>query len=616
MSNKYVKRKEGLLEPLKGDKIPKRFVFFDTETTVPLKDNDIREFRLRIGVAIFIELNNDLTLKQRVVYRFKTALEFVDIIQYHNRAKQMLYIFAHNIGFDVRVLDLPELFNSLGFESEPPIINQMAFIWRVKSAKGSYMFLDTANLGVRSVASLGKDLGLAKLDIELDTDNLESLYIYCERDVDILVLFVTEYLKYIDVNGLGSFKVTLASQALTAYRTRFMGTQPHIHNDKQALELERNAYHGGRVECFRIGKQTKQNWFYLDVNSMYPYAMCGDDLPVRYLGFSEQPRMKEFRLRMKKYYLIANVLLNTDEPIYPIISNNKLIFPIGRFRATLNHHELEYALTNNHIIKVYSSAQYAKGELFESYVNFFYEEKKKHTKEGNKTQKTIAKLYLNSLYGKFGQSEPHREPYDDTEFKGVMRETSYNVDDDLHLQFIYWYGKIYKEYRQGETSFSCPYIASAVTSKARMLLWMYIKHANKANVIYCDTDSLIVNARGYRNLLQYVSQDRLGSLKLESQSKCFELYGCKDYIFGEDTKHKGIPTKAEKINKEQWEYLEFEGFIKWMNRGAKGSPKGQFKLKQRRSKYNKGIVNADNSVYPYSLNTGENFGLVVYSSQG
>lgn len=607
---KRQKRQEGALQPLKGDRLPKAFICFDTETSVPLKTNDIREFRLKLGVAIYIKLNDDLSIKQKVVYRFKSAQEFVEILQYHNRQKQLLYVFAHNIGFDVRVLDLPELFNSLGFTSEPPIINQMAFIWRVKSAKGNYLFLDTANLGVHSVASLGNDIGIQKLSIELDTNDEDSLYAYCERDTDILVIFVCEYLKYIDLNGLGSFKVTLASQSLTAFRTRFMTTAPHIHNHLSAINLERKAYHGGRVECFRIGEQSKQNWYYLDVNSMYPYAMCGDDLPIMFLGYSENPRMKEFKLRMSRYYVIADVLLDTDENLYPIIQDNKLIFPIGRFRAALNHPELEYALDHGHIKRVYASSQYAKGSLFDSYVNFFYEEKRLHTLSGNKTQKTIAKRYLNSLYGKFGQSEPHRESYDKTDFKGVMRETSFDKESDLHMQFIYWYGEIFKEYKQGETSFSCPYLASAVTAKARMLLWLYIKQAGKENVVYCDTDSLIVNSRGYRNLLPNISQDRLGSLKIEAQSKHFELYGAKDYIFDDNVRHKGIPSKAEKISKDAWEYLEFEGFIRWMNRGAKGAPKGQFKTKTRRTTYNKGVINENNSISPYTLDSGERFDIV------
>lgn len=608
---KFTKRMEGELPPLKGSKIPKRFIFFDTETTVPLKTNDIREFKLILGVAIFIELDSNLNIRQKVVYQFKTIEEFIGIIQYHNRSKQMLHLFAHNIGFDIRVLHLPEEFNLIGYESEPPIINQMAFIWRVKSDRGTYLFLDTANLGVRSVGQLGQDLGFPKQDIDLTTANQEQLFEYCQQDVEILVKFVLEYIRYIDHNGLGSFKVTLASQALTAFRTRFMTTAPVIHNDQNAINLERKAYHGGRVECFRIGKQDRRNWFYVDVNSMYPAAMMGSDLPIQFLGYSESPRMKEFRIRMKNYYVIADVLIDTTEPVYPYMTKDKLLFPIGRFRTTLNHPELEYALKAGHILKVYASAQYKMGSLFESYVNFFYDEKTKHTKEGNKTQKTISKLYLNSLYGKFGQSEPHREEYCTTEFKGVYRESTSNVDTGEHYQYIAWYGKIYKEYKQGETTFSCPYIASAITAKARMLLWLYIKQAGRSNVAYCDTDSLVISAKGFRRLLPYVGQDRLGALKLEAQSKHYQLFGNKDYIFGEDTKHKGIPPKALKINQEQWEYLEFEGMLSWLNRGATGNPKGQFKLKQRRTEYNKGWKDADNIIHPFKLNIGESFDLVV-----
>jgi len=607
---KREKRQEGYLQPLKGDKIPKRFIFFDTETTVPLKENDIRDFKLILGVAIFVELNNDLSIKQKVIYKFRTAQEFIDLIIYHNRTKQMLHIFAHNIGFDIRVLDLPLLFNSIGFESEPPIINQMAFIWRVKSNAGTFLFLDTANLGVRSVQSLGFDMGYEKKTIDFTTADIDELFEYCTVDVDILRKFVIEYIKYIDDNNLGSFKVTLASQALTAYRTRFMTTAPYIHNNNLALKLERKAYHGGRVECFRLGKQAKKNWYYLDVNSMYPYSMMGDDLPIMFLGYSELPRYKEFMIRLKQYYVIADVLIDTDEPVYPYTPKDKLLFPIGKFRTVLNHPELVYAHEHGHIKKVYASAQYKKGSLFEPYVNFFYSEKVKHTQEGNKTQKTIAKLYLNALYGKFGQSEPHREFYTETEFKGVYREPCFDVENSLHFQFISWYGKVYKEYKDGETSFSCPYLASAITSKARMLLWMYIKQASTENVIYCDTDSLIVNARGYRRLLPNVSKNRLGSLKLETQSKHFHLFGNKDYIFDEDVKHKGIPTKAKKIADEKWEYLEFQGMINWLNNGAQGAPKGQFKTKRRIGEYNKGIVLDDGTVIPFKLDIGEHFAIV------
>lgn len=610
---KYNKRTEGAMSPLKGDRMPKRFIFLDTETKVPLKSNDIREFTLILGIATFIELDNNLNIKQKVVHKFKSTLEFIDIIKYHNRERNMLYIFAHNIGFDVRVLDLPSEFNNIGWTSEPPIINQMVFIWRVKSDNGTYLFLDTANLGVRSVATLGEDMGYPKLDIDFTKCTEDELFHYCEIDVEILVKFVIQYLKYIDENGLGSFKTTLASQALAAFRTKFMYNPPHIHNCQPAIKLERLAYHGGRVECFALGKQPRRNWYYLDVNSMYPFSMKGSDLPTQFLGYSENVRPKEFAIRLKHCYVIADVLINTDEPVYPLLKKDKLIFPIGHFRTQLCHPELIYAQEHGHIVKIYSSAQYKMGSVFDEYVDFFYSDKNKYKENGNTTYYTISKLFLNTGYGKLGQTEPHREPFGTTKFTGVYREPSYDLENNRHLQYISWYGTVYKEYREGETSFSCPYLAAAITAKSRMLLWMYIKQAGRVNVKYGDTDSLTVNARGYRRLLPDISKSRLGALKLEAQSQHFELWGNKDYIFNEIVRHKGLPSKAEKISKEKWEYLEFEGFIRWMNRGAKGAPHGEFKTKRRIVEYNKGVVNGDNTVSPFTLDEGECFAIVPYS---
>jgi hypothetical protein len=334
---------------------------------------------------------------------------------------------------------------------------------------------------------------------------------------------------------------------------------------------------------------------------MYPYAMMGDDLPIRYITTSHRATIPVLKLRMSKYYVIADVTVKTFEPVYPLIRDNKLIFPIGEFRTTLSHPELEYAIEHNQIKTVHTSVQYERGCLFDAYVNFFYDEKVKYKQAKDTTHGTIAKLFLNSLYGKFGQQQPHRELVKQVDFNGVTRMPMFNAKLQLNFQEINWYGDIYNEFRSGETAFSCAYIASAITAKARMLLWMYIKHAGKENVLYVDTDSLIVTARGSRRLSIYRHETRLGSLKLEAQSQRFIIQGNKDYSFGDQVKHKGVPGKAVKIDAITWEYLEFEGFIRWMNRGAKDAPKGAFKTKTRKSVYNKGIINDDKTVSPFVI---------------
>jgi hypothetical protein len=605
VANKKYPRKEGYLPRLKSSNMPRKMLFFDTETNSKPNEKGIVDFELKLGVAIYIELNSDNTLKKRRIHRFRTREEFINLLIKYTRKGTLLYLFAHNIGFDVRVLHLPEIFTNLNYEHEPPIINAMAFLWRVKTPNGNMQFLDTANYGVLSVSQLGNDLNFDKMDIDLETNNIEELFIYCQRDVEIIERFMLQYISFLIDNQLGSFKSTLASQSLSTYRTRFMPKPPYIHLHKQSLYLEREGYHGGRVECYHIGRLPKDNYYYVDVNSMYPYAMKSNNLPIQWKGYSENVPLDYLNARLKRYYVLADCEVLTDEPVYSVFNDNKLIFPIGRFRTILHHEELEYAHSKHHIKTIYRCSVFERGRIFDDYVNFFYTQKRTYTMDGNKSYRYISKLFLNSLYGKWGQLQAHRKHIGQTDKTIVWRIPCLNKETGQRSVEIAWNGNIFKEYKEGETLFSLPALAGAVTANARMLLWKYIKQAGRNNVFYVDTDSLIVNSNGYNRLNRFIQPNELGMLDLEDSGTHLVIHGNKDYEFSDKVKQKGVPKHAIKIEDNKWEYLQFQGFLTWLNEGAKGNPIGVMKTKSRKSEYNKGIVTDTGKVIPFVL--GLNF---------
>jgi hypothetical protein len=304
---------------------------------------------------------------------------------------------------------------------------------------------------------------------------------------------------------------------------------------------------------------------------------------------------------MNLYYCIAECEIETDEPVYPIMANNKLIFPTGRFTAILFHPELRYALEHSHIRAVKRCAVYENGYPFNGYVDFFYTAKATYSQQGNASYRYISKLFLNSLYGKFGQLRPVRQLIGESSYVGVTRLPLIDIEKNLHYQEINWYGKVYKEYKEGETAISNPSLAGAITAKGRIHLWELIKQAGRENVYYVDTDALIVNRKGYDNLQSLQSNTKMGYLKLENTCHNLHIYGNKDYIEGYAPKRKGINKTAQVISKAKWEYLQFEGFLSWLNRGATGSPIGTYTTKQRRTPYNKGIVGDNGMVTPFLL---------------
>lgn len=596
------RRMSGELSELKSHVTPNKIIFYDTETYVIEKGNKSVEFPFRLGIAIIVTYDPNGKVKSEESIRFNSPQDFITLLEDNARAKQKVYVMAHNNGFDIRVLQLPKLFHELGYTSEPPIINDRVFIWSVSIKNCTFEFLDTANFGVSSVYELGKTLGYEKGEVDFQTEDDDLLAEYCKRDVEIIQKFVSNYIEFIVTHNLGSFKSTLAGQSLTAFRTSFMVKKPFIHNYTVALELERQSYHGGRVECFHIGKLPKQMYYGLDVNSMYPAVMTQFKLAGNLKSILDKNKIEFLYAQMLNNYLIIDCLIQTDKPIFSYLQGTKLLFPIGTYRAVLHHSEIEYAIKYNLIKELYLTLVYEKHSYFNSYIEFFNSVKIQSEQQGNKVWRMIAKLFMNSLYGKFGQLAPNRQKIGTINDKSVWRLPVIDVDTGEHYQEISWYGDIYREQREGETVFSIPAIAGGITANARMMLYKYMEIAGLENVFYVDTDSLIVNQDGYDKLKDFIDPTRLGFLKLEKQGEEVTIYGCKDYVFGSEIKTKGVPRKATIIEQGKWEYLQFQGFLTWLNNGAIETPYAESRIKRRVSQYNKGIVLETGRVIPIVIN--------------
>lgn len=620
MGRRYT-RLEGELKALKTQSSPKYLVFYDTETYFIENRYGKITFPFKMGIATFIKLDRDGNIKKREQIDIINGSQFIEWIYSKLPKKSKVYVFAHNQGFDLRVLDIFSIVDKLGFKSKPPIINDMVFLWDIRKESRTITFIDTANLGVRSVEKLGLDMGFDKLTIDFDKASDEELRTYCIRDVDILEKFVLEYIHIIKSNDLGSFKVTIASQALTTFRTKFYDETIHINNSYGVIKLERDSYYGGRTECFYIGSPAKSNYYYVDVNSMYPYAMSNHDLPIKCIRYIHYPNMSDLTNLIEDYYIIADVTLDTNTNAYPyrykpsnkdynalnlddieqydLGKTPKLLFPIGKFRTTLHHNELLLALSDGDIIDVHRISVYIKGQPFNEYIEFFYNLKKQATIDNNPTWRTIAKLYLNSLYGKFGQIQSHRldiEPFINTP---IHRARKYSELTEDWTTILHWYGIAIEEYRKGETPFSLASISGAITSIARLWLYELISSANIKNVFYMDTDSLIVNQEGYDNLTEYMDETMLGMLSLENSATRIIIRSNKDYRFGNIKRFKGLPKTAIKTGYNKWEYLQFQGFITWLNDGGFEPMMGKRSIKSRRTPYNKGIVLENGIVNPF-----------------
>jgi hypothetical protein len=199
---------------------------------------------------------------------------------------------------------------------------------------------------------MGKLVGLPKKEVDFESVNETRLSEYCHRDVEILRLGMERYFRFLQDHDLGRFRLSKASQAMAAYRHRFMAHKIYFHQDEQVRRLEREAYFGGRVECFELGKIQDGPFLYLDVNSMYPYVMRETAVPCRLIDYSSGFSREDFQEVLNRFGCVSRVVISTDQPIYPIRRNNKVIFPTGEFETVLCSPALREAVRRGHLLKI------------------------------------------------------------------------------------------------------------------------------------------------------------------------------------------------------------------------------------------------------------------------
>jgi hypothetical protein len=306
------------------------------------------------------------------------------------------------------------------------------------------------------------------------------------------------------VERCGAYRLTLPSLSLYVYRKRFepVFTLPTI-DEGTKLKLQQ-AYRGGRVEPAVRGAVKGKVRVY-DFRSLYPFVMKTYKYPV----YSQRTLKHKFNINLCKEGIAEAVV--KQEGDFPPLGvhlhlngpHHRLVFPKGKIRGWFVYPELRYLEAGGwgKIVKVYQAFETDYSDyLFSDFVDWGFEQIRRHPEE-----KPFWKLFLNSLYGKYGQSP------------------------EVDLYRIS--GGKYEKLEDGGGAFRNNFmLASYITAYARLHLHRWICRMPSQNYIYSDTDS--IHTLDYR----LETGENIGNLKLEWQNEDDD--GCvyvrsKFYILGD-----------------------------------------------------------------------------------
>jgi hypothetical protein len=658
---------------------PHFFLFFDTETKQKTEVKKIgkKEYKtvintLDFGWACLWDIETD---KEYWRY-FSSIIEFEKIISNAIRIskKSELWIVAHNIVFDNIITDIWEILKKKKYESNFIHSKGMVFLQKLikyrnvrndktgeveRKKDKAIMLVNNGNIFPAPLKVIGETIGLKKLDMEFGEDNKkytrEQFIEYGQRDVEILLKFWREWIKFITGNDLGSIKYTISSQSMEAFKHKFCKDFIVLDDNIEVLDFERKGYYGGRTEIFHKGI-VKNHIYYYDVNSMYPHVMKNFRYPTQYKFTKENPSLFKVEDLIKEGWLVmAECYIETENNCYPVKEDNTLLFPIGKFKTYLPTPEVIEGLKNGDI-KKFGRVQFYHGEqIFENYVEFFYNKRLEMKAQKNK-QEQMYKLFLNSLYGKFGQMMDKWAKADIEEIK------AFDINFDLDLWIMDEYkipniitalgevvtpkiryigGELQMAGEMEESNISFPAISAHVTSYARLIIWEAIKYCKMHNIkyYYCDTDSIFTNEEMPKEI---VDNKELGKFKIEKEyHHGVEFINLKNYcalnenyekeiqneknefisidsikipkeskttfIKGTKWKMKGVPNNAEIIDENNFITQEWGGLPKQEYYKKFGRKAGEFwviyKEKQNHNVIKKGITTSTGDIKPFKLNS-------------
>ena len=582
--------------------IPRRFIVLDTETARDEKETDDIQ-RMRLAWTVFAELDTKGTPIYESWTFWKSRAKLMQYIHEHCLEDKETWIVGNNVYFDLQAADFFLHFTRWGWKLDFYYDNGLTYILTAKNGASIVKIVSTTNYYSASVRDLGVMLGLPKLDVDPLTGDESSVSIYCQRDTDICYLAMLAWIRFVMDNDLGKFSLTRAAQSLNAFKHRFMARKIIVHDEEDVRKLEASGYFGGRTEAFFIGRASDGPFVHLDVNSLYPFIMAHYSMPIALVDVIENPTLNDTINVLLEYEAVASVEISTNVPIYAYRWNEKTVFPVGVFRTTLCTESLRQAILRGHVRRVYKLAAYRHEKVFASYVEYFYTMRQEARACGDGVTQKGAKLMMNSLYGKFAQKRPIIVSRESDTSGGYWREEAYDLESKKNTITTCMLGvKITTEGEEylPDASIAIP---AHVTDFGRCLLWSIIEQAGVENVLYCDTDCVILPEREAYRISYPMSETRLGALKVEARYKWIHIMGAKDYQTDTVHKLKGIPSTAERIAERTWQYPVFYRQATHLEKRLRSGYWIETVTKTVAGEYDKGRVQENGRVLPLVISS-------------
>lgn len=462
--------------------------------------------------------------------------EFTDLLAFVRHIyDRRIIVYAHNGGkFDYH-LGLTDFIDPY---SPVTIINGRIAKFKI----GDCEFRDSYNIIPVPLATFNKeviDYAIFEKEERDKPHNKKAISFYLMKDCHYLYELVFRFRERFGMN------LTQAGASMKQWQKISGRTPPHDY-DGVIYEAFKRFYYGGRCEAREFGV-IEDDFKMVDIRSAYPYAMLSKHpigLDYISVGACHDIHVIPGDVRGSAFFRVRCVAGGC----FPFREGNSLFFPNDGIERIydVTGWELIAGIETGAISEYEIIECFVFNELtdFSSYINHFYDERQKAKDIGDKAGDIFAKLFMNSLYGKFGSNPDEYKNYMVVEPDVFDKDGFILGEDDKLWSFggeFGAYALAEQPLDDEEQRYYNVATAASITGFVRAYLWR--ASCGCDGVVYLDTDS--ITARDVKNLPNGIGE-KLGQWSVDGEFSAVAIAGRKLYSF---TYKKGTEPIDKKTGK-------------------------------------------------------------------
>ena len=350
---------------------PGHVAFFDTETRASELEDGRTLQQLRCWSARRVDRRPAENRAQvDECSQGLSAAQLADQVERWMVARSNLWIFAHNLAFDLATTRLPLLLGEKGWEVTDLAADSAAPWMRLHRRGKRITLTDSWSWLPRPLAQIGAAVGIGKPALPEDTDSPEAWAARCAADVDITATAILQLMDWWDRERKGRWTVTGSASGWNAFRHTPPVQRVTIDPDPVRIAEDRQALHGGIRYVWRHGTLPEGLYTEVDITRAYLTVARTQRLPMK--------RMRDFDtydpdgplFAGRNFAAIARVLVEVEEPTYPVKVDKLTWLPVGRFWTTLAGPELAAAREAGHIRAVGHTVIHRLGDTMSTWARW------------------------------------------------------------------------------------------------------------------------------------------------------------------------------------------------------------------------------------------------------